>query len=611
MRHTSPSLPSLRASIRAVPIGLLTLFSVAACSDAASTAPDDETSGGNGSGTLTTFSMASFVCSEEAKLTNAYTVSSAMATKVVDHEVVSDYTYDASTTTQLTFSGATITSSSADGVVIAGSSVTISRAGTYRLRGTLADGQVMVHTSDTGVVKLVLDGVSLSRSADAALFISKAKRAAIILASGSSNTITDGATYPAGVDQNAALFSKANLSIGGTGALTVTGRYLDGITGKDGLVIRSGTISVTAVDDGIRGKDYLVIRGGTFVVNAGGDAYKSDEEGDATLGYVLVSGGTHTLTARNDGIQAETDVLLSDGAFTIKTGGGATAVIADSISAKALKATRTLVVDGGTYSIDAADDGLHANANVVVNGGTFTVATADDGVHADSAFTINGGAIDVTRSYEGIEAGSADLTFNGGRVRVVSSDDGINLAGNGDTAPGRAPGNYTIRINGGRVVSTSGGDGIDANGHIAMSGGCLVVHGPTANNNAPVDYDGTFTMTGGYLVAAGSMGMAQAPGTTSTQPSLFVTFGSVQTANTVVHVADANGTSVLDFVPSRNFQSLVVSTPTLTRGSNYTLYLGGNASSPSTDGLFSSGQFTPSGSGRTLSLSSTVTRLTY
>src|SRR6185369_5968343 len=117
-----------------------------------------------------------------------------------------------------------------------------------RISGTLTDGQVVVDTDDDGTVTLILDGADITSSTSAALFISDAKDATVVLADGSTNSLTDATTYvypDADTDEpNAALFSTADLTISGGGALTVTGNADDGITSKDGLVIESGTITV-------------------------------------------------------------------------------------------------------------------------------------------------------------------------------------------------------------------------------------------------------------------------------------------------------------------------------------------------------------------------------
>ena len=148
-------------------------------------------------------------------------------------------------------------------------------------------------------------------------------------------------------------------------------------------------------------------------------------------------------------------------------------------SAKGIKGAVCVIIDGGDFTIDAADDGIHSNGSVVINGGTFTIASGDDGIHADASLEINGGDIHITDSYEGIE--SAIITINDGNIHILASDDGINVAGGKDGSgmnpalgaggrPGRGPGqdafstasgNYFLYIHGGYVVVEASGDGID------------------------------------------------------------------------------------------------------------------------------------------------------
>ena len=119
------------------------------------------------------------------------------------------------------------------------------------------------------------------------------------------------------------------------------------------MVIDSGTITVNAVDDGIRGKDYLVVNGGTITVGACGDGLKSDNEEDATKGYVSIAGGTLAVTAAGDGIDAVTDVVVTNGDLTVASGGGSTTTpAADASSAKGIKGTASVVIEGGQFSLD-------------------------------------------------------------------------------------------------------------------------------------------------------------------------------------------------------------------------------------------------------------------
>ena len=155
----------------------------------------------------------------------------------------------------------------------------------------------------------------MTSSTGSALVVTDAEEVQVVLADGSENALTDAETYADTSEDapNAALYSTADLTIAGTGALTVTGRSNDGIASQDGLVVTGGTVTVDAVDDGIRGKDYLVVDDGDLTVTAGGDGLKSDNAEDATRGYVSVAAGTVDVTAGADGVDAATDVILTGG----------------------------------------------------------------------------------------------------------------------------------------------------------------------------------------------------------------------------------------------------------------------------------------------------------
>jgi len=505
--------------------------------------------------------------------------------------VVTD-TGGASGETTITLDGDAIVVSGS-GVTVEGTVATITAAGNYTISGTLNDGQILVDTEDEATVQLTLNGVDITSTTSAPLAVLSAEETVITLADGSANTLTDAAIYvfpdPEADEPNAALFSNDDLTIGGGGSLTVAGNYNDAISTDDSLTISGGTIAVSAVDDGLRGKDALVITGGDITVVAGGDGLKSDNEDDTTLGTIAISGGQFDITAAGDGIAAETAVTITGGDFTLVTGGGSGATLADDASAKGIKGLVNVLISGGTFNIDAADDAIHSNDAITIDGGDLTLATGDDAIHADLTITINDGAIDITESVEGIE--SILITINGGAIGIVSSDDGINVAG--DVA-----GAYHLYLHGGTIAIDAEGDGIDANGSITMTGGVVLVHGPTNQGNAAIDYDGTFDISGGLLVAAGSAGMAQAPSASSTQNSVLVRFGGMgqggtQPAGTLVHIQDSAGEEVVTFAPSKAYQSIVVSSADLLMGSAYTVYLGGSSTGTVSDGLYTGGTYTP------------------
>ncbi|HWV15394.1 MAG TPA: carbohydrate-binding domain-containing protein [Cellvibrio sp.] len=519
------------------------------------------------------------------------------------HEAAADYTWDSNSETHITFFDTSIVVAGA-GASVDKTKVTITAAGNYRFTGKLLDGQIIVNTTAKETVRLIFDGINIANSTSAPVNIAKAEKVVVILSDTSKNYLTDPATYvfASGEDEpNAALFSKANLTIAGQGELIVDANYNDAIASKDGLIIHSGNITVDALDDGIRGKDYLVIQSGILNVTSAGDGLKSDNE-DVGAGIIAIAGGTIKVTASaGDAISGETAVQITGGSFTLKTGsnGSSTTLSDTSNSMKAIKATLDLNIFAGSFTIDSADDALHANANIKIDGGDFVIASGDDGAHADTSLTINSGTLNVNKSYEGLE--SAVITINGGNIHVTTSDDGINVAGGtntGTVAPGGRPGdnftntgNYFLYINGGYVYVNANGDGLDANGSIVMTGGTVIVNGPTANNNAAIDYDGTFVISGGYLLAAGSSGMAQAPSTTSSQNSVKINFSSTQAANKLVHIESASNSNLLTFAPAKTYSSVVLSSPNLTTGTSFDLYQGGSSTGTAVDGLYTTGSY--------------------
>lgn len=236
-----------------------------------------------------------------------------------------DAAWSESGSTSIALSGntATVTGS---GATVKDSTVTISAAGTYVLSGTLTDGQIEVSAEKEDLVRLVLNGVTLSNSTSAPIDSSQAGKTVIVLAEGSKNTVTDATEYKyesADDDEpDAAIFSKDDLTINGTGSLTVTGNYKNGIGSKDTLKIVSGTISVTAANDGIRGRDAVAVKDGTITVDAKGDAVRSNNDEDTTKGWVAIEGGTFQITSGQDAFQAETILQVTGGTFDITAGGG-------------------------------------------------------------------------------------------------------------------------------------------------------------------------------------------------------------------------------------------------------------------------------------------------
>ena len=372
------------------------------------------------------------------------------------------------------------------------------------------------------------------------------------------------------------------------------------------------------------GKDLVAVKAGTIAIEAAGDGIKASNDTDALKGSIALEGGTFNIKSEEDGIQAYASVLISSGAFTIASGGGSanaaskagekmgmgtpggdaveTEAEEESVSAKGIKASTDISIGGGTFKIDSSDDAVHSNKNVTITGGNLSIATGDDAVHGDETLIVKGGKINVTKSYEGLE--SNIITLSGGEIHIVASDDGINAAaGATDTAtttdkattkgaPGQSAGTSILNINGGYITVDASGDGLDANGSIIMTDGTVIVSGPTNNGNGTLDYDGIFKISGGLLIAAGSSGMAQAPTDTSTQYSVIMTYTETQKAGTLVNLKDSKGNTVGTFTPTKDYQSIVFSSPKIVKGATYSLYSGGTSTATQSKDGYTEGEYT-------------------
>ncbi len=510
----------------------------------------------------------------------------------------------------LTFSNSTVTETvSGIGYTIDGTTLTISAAGVYKLKGKCSEGSIVVSKSLDNVT-LILDSLSLTSTQTAPIVVKKGSNVTIHL--DGTSTLTDNedsSTEDTNEDFEGAAIkvkSGSNVTFCGEGTLNVYGNAKNGIKGaaESSQTFNGGTYKVTAVNNGIAADGSVTINGGNFNIDTDNDGIKSVPDTDDTVstGSVTINGGTFNITADGDGISAEDTLKITNGDFTIKTMNGYndSSFNSDTMSCKGLKASgdrenieNNLIITGGTFNINTADDALHSDTNAEITGGTFKIYTGDDGVHADTQLDlgISGGlARDpefyIYSCYEGLESGT--LNMYSGKYYIVASDDGINAAGGssngsdpgqgggntfrpGQNNPGGNPGgssstgNYSLNIYGGSVYVNALGDGLDSNGALNMTGGNITVFSQArGGDNSPLDCDGTMTLNGATVFAAGTNPMNENP-STSTSQSYYKQTTSLS-ANTVVNVK--NGSTILY-------------SDKLLRNINYLLYSNPNVSSSS------------------------------
>lgn len=519
-----------------------------------------------------------------------------------------DATYDDASATHVVLSGSSASVEGA-GASTEGSTVTISAAGTYVIAGTLTDGQVVVEAADTDKVQVVLAGASIHNEDGPAVYVKAADKCFITLAEATTNTLTDGSNYTLETDSDepyATLFSRADLAMNGSGTLNVTSLYRHAVCSKDDLVITGGTYAVSAVEDALRGRDCVKINDGAFTITAGGDGIKSNNDGDATRGFVSIDGGTFNIDAGDEGVQAQT----------------------------------YLRVAGGSLSVTAADDALHSNLEALIAGGEMSISAVDDAVHAETKLVVDSGTIDILQCYEGYEA--EKIYVNGGDTHIVADDDAMNasaadlsdsesISTNTGAAPstgestnersanggkpdnafneggaggmGMGDENCIIQFNGGYTVLESGGDSVDSNGSVEVTGGVLLVSGPTSGGDGAFDYDLTATVTGGTVLMVGSTGMAQ-NFTSGTQPFAFATASG--SAGQSVAIVDASGKVVASLNTAKQFGMVLAASPAFTEGGTYSLVIGGTVSGANADGYTDSGTVS-GGTSTDITVSTTAT----
>jgi len=524
---------------------------------------------------------------------------------------------DTSDAVMITLSGSSAKADS-KAVSIGDGSVTVTGEGTYVLSGSFF-GTVAVDAPEGAKVTLVLNGASVISDSFAALYVLEADKVFLNLAKGSENSLSSTGAFSDSDDGvDGAVFSRADLTVNGEGALTISSAEGHGIVAKDDFVVTGGCITVNALSHAIDANDSIRVSDGTVNATAGKDGLHAENTEDTEKGFVYISDGSFNITSGGDCLSASSTLQIGGGSFILTAGGGsvngedktddmggmggpgghggpggrpysytavATDTVADdSVSTKGVKAGTAMLLSGGVFTIDSADDSIHSNTDITISGGSFSIKSGDDAVHADGTLAVTGGNITVTESYEGLEG--LHIGISGGTVDLCADDDGLNAAGGNDDSGFGGPmggdrfmggkgqqtaGGGSITICAGSICINASGDGIDANGTFAMSGGSVTVCGPTVGDTATLDYDVSATITGGTFIGTGASGMAQTF-SDSSQGVIGLNVG-LQSEGTEITVK--NGDKVLiSHSPELSYSVVILSCPEMKKGESYTVTVG-------------------------------------
>ncbi len=469
-----------------------------------------------------------------------------------------DAAYRDAQCTRISFNGSSIETDSAASV--SGTTVSITKAGTYLISGTLDDGQIYVNSTEKGSVRLIFAGVTISNATTAPVYIEEADEVIITLADNTVNIVTDKARASTELEElSAAIYSKADLCFNGSGTLEVRAGYNDGITSKDDLKVVDGIYQITSADDGIVGKDLLQITGGDFCITAGGDGMKSTYDTDTAKGNILITAGNFTVTAGNDGIQSENILQVDGGTFEIVTGGGVSTAAAEDridfnpdgyrepmgnmdgnvgggmtedMNNSGIKGDRPdrgfgRGDDGGSMGgkldtgnpeqsnkdTSATTDttstkGIKAVHFIGLYDGTIIIDGADDSIHSNGSIYIANGMYTLRSGDDGIHA-DGNVTVENGTITVEKSYEGIE--------------GQVITVNGGVIDITASDDGFNAAGGDSVDSFSmgrpgtsqqsdsyqLVINGGQVHVNAAgdgLDSNGSITVNGGEIYVDGPTG---------------------------------------------------------------------------------------------------------
>ena len=413
----------------------------------------------------------------------------------------------------------------------------------YVVSGTTSNGSFTVLGDKKYEVKL--NGASITNPDSAALNLLSGKRAYIVLADGTTNTLTDGT----GGSQKGALYCKGKLLFNGSGQLSVTGNTNNAIHSADYIVFRKGNniYANSTANHGIKANDGIFINGGIINVEVSAAAAK----GINCESNIIVNGGRTTVLTTGDGTYDTTDKeakgaagIKADSTFTINagelwlksTGSGGKGINVD-MDANFCGGNVYVVTEGGQYKSNndtSSPKGIKADGNINISGGTIWVRTSG----------YNG---------EGIETKST-MNISGGQVASYAYDDAINSKGD-------------MTISGGYVYAQGkNNDGLDANGNLYIKGGLVYAicsGSPEVAIDANTEGGKKLYLSGGTVVAVGGL----ESGSSLTQSCYQASSWSKSTWYTLTY----DGNTFSFKTPSSGGSGLVVSaaaTPTLASGTS-------------------------------------------
>lgn len=285
--------------------------------------------------------------------------------------------------------------------------VHITKAGTYRLSGTLSSGQVAIDLGEDAkedpeaVVNLILDNADITCSvAPAVIFYN---------------------VYECGSDEEETATKDVDTTQAGANVYIAE----NSVNNIDGSYVAKIYKSVELSDDGTEVVDSKKLHkyDGAFYSKM-----------SMNVNAIYEGTGVLNIIADNEGLDSELHLTINGGNINIQAGNDGINTNEDNVS--------VTTINDGTLNITVTDetgegDGIDSNGWIVINGGTITSAACstskDAGIDSDLGIYINGGTVAATGNmYDHIEG--AQQTFvvfqfnqrqSGGKTYTLKNADEI------------------------------------------------------------------------------------------------------------------------------------------------------------------------------------------
>ncbi len=281
-----------------------------------------------------------------------------------------------------------------------------------------------------------------------------------------------------GTDRNLTINGEeavVNINMTGDGArgmkcdstMTCTAGYIDiNCTGGDWAYSTVDTSSVKCAK-----ADYAFILDGATMKCT---TIKDEAVGVHSEGTVLVSGGTLTLNTYDHGIKSDYDMEITGGTITYSINGPAS---------KALKSEGNMHITGGNISGTVSGGGETADDQTT---------SASAGLKCDGNVTIDGGTFDLKATGNGDKGMSIDgwLVVNDGNIKVTTTGSRYGQSSGGGWPGGGGSSSSDKR---------SSPKGIKVDGNITINGGTITVSATGGEGAEGIESKMVMTINGGYV----------------------------------------------------------------------------------------------------------------